>query len=361
MNKTELNLEVPINGLSFGQVGFGVLHELFERKYLPNIFPLGNVDLGAFDFNQSFVDWLKFCINKSKSAYSRKYTTIKLWHIFDSERRLSDRQVLWTAHETDMFTSVEKNIMSNTDVVLFTSSYAKDTAEKNGLKNVDVCPNFFDYKHFGKDVGAKKVSDCINFSLIGKFERRKHTDRILKLWSDNFGNDPRYRLNCLISNPFFKDDQWVNIINSIFPNGVPWNINLIPRQEKNTSVAAIMQASDIDLSGLSGAEGFNLPCFNMLALNKICVVLDAHSHKDFIEDQKVFKVRPSEKLPIYDGMFFVQGNIANQGNMFSFADNEALEAIHNAINSFINGEVFKSDVAVKFSVSNTVDKLLSYV
>lgn len=359
MNKTELNLEVPINGLSFGQMGFGVLQELFNRKFLPNIFPLGNVDLAPFNVSQPFVDWLKFCVNKSKASYSRTKPAIRLWHIFDSERRLCDKQILWTAHETNTFTPLEKNIIKNTDVVLFTSNYAKDVASKAGLTNVDVCPNYFDAIHFKET--ERKNEDAIQFSLVGKFEKRKHTAKILKLWSEMYGGNPEYRLNCLISNPFFTQEQFVGVINSVFPNGVPWNINLVPRLEKNEAVANFMNACDIDISGLSGAEGFNLPCFNMIALNKICVVLDAHSHKDFIEGEHVFKVQPSGTEPIYDGLFFVLGNPFNQGLMYTFDDNDAKKAIEEAVNYFKNGGKIKSGLSTKFSVSNTVDKLLSYI
>jgi hypothetical protein len=359
MNKN-FNLELPINSLSFGQVGFGVLMELFNRRYMPNIFPIGQIDLSSFNVDQSFHSWLGFCLKKAKAQYSRQFTTIRLWHIFDSERRISDKQVLWTAHETDMFTPVEKNIISNTDTVLFTSSYAANTAREAGLKNVDVCPNYFDSFHFS-NLKKQSTEDCISFSLIGKYEKRKHTEKILKLWIKNFGNNPKFRLNCLISNPFFNENQFGEILSQAFPQGLPWNVNLIPRLQRNSDVGAVMASSDIDLSGLSGAEGFNLPCFNMLALNKICVVLNAHSHKDFADSESCFLVEPSGKEPIYDNMFFVKGEIANQGNMYSFNDEDAIEAINNAINFYINGKSFNSSLSERFSVNNTVDKLLSFI
>lgn len=358
--QAQFNLEVPINDLSFGQVSFGVLKEIFDRKLIPNIFPVGQPTLEAFNIDKPFFDWLNFCIRKAKAQYSREQTTIRLWHIFEAEKRLTDKQVLWTAHETDTFTPVEKNIIKNNDVVLFTSNYAKEIAEKQGLKNVDVCPNFFDEIHLSKIENPRK-SEAVNFSLIGKFEKRKHTAKILSLWAKMFGKNEKYRLNCLINNPFIEESKWGDVFKGVFPNGVPWNINFIPRQVKNGSVNELMNACDIDLSGLSGAEGFNLPCFNMLALNKICVVLDAHAHKDFIEGEQVFKVEPSGKEPIYDGMFFIQGMWANQGNMYSFEDEAAEKVILEAVNFFESGGTINSKLREKFSVSNTVDKLLSYV
>jgi hypothetical protein len=342
-------------------MGFGIAQEFFKRREIPNIFPIGNVELQAFEIDKPFFDWLKFCLQKAKSSYSRKNPTIRLWHIFDSERRISDKQILWTAHETDQLTPTEKNIINNTDVVLFTSHYAADIAKANNLQNVGVCPNFFDGLHFKESPTVKRVDEAINFSLIGKFEKRKHTAKILQLWSRMFANNPKYRLNCLINNSFLSEDQFGAAVNEVFQGNIPWNINLLPRQEKNSSVNAIMNASDIDLSGLSGAEGFNLPAFNMLALNKICVVLNAHAHKDFIDNQNVVLVEPSGKEPVYDGMFFVQGNIANQGNMYSFDEFQVQEKVNEAVNLFLSGKKVNSDLSTKFSVSNTVDILLSHV
>ena len=45
-------------------------------------------------------------------------------------------------------------------------------APSNNLQNVGVCPNFFDGLHFKESPSVKRVDDAINFSLIGKFEKR---------------------------------------------------------------------------------------------------------------------------------------------------------------------------------------------
>jgi hypothetical protein len=42
---------------------------------------------------------------------------------------------------------------------------------------------------------------------LEKFEKRKHTARILKLWADKYGNNNKYQLTCSITNPFFKKEQ----------------------------------------------------------------------------------------------------------------------------------------------------------
>jgi glycosyltransferase involved in cell wall biosynthesis len=355
-----INLELPINGLSFGQVSFGLLKEFFNRKFLPNLFPIGQVDLQAYDIDKPFFDWLQFCCQKAHANFSRKFPTIRLWHLIESERRLSDKTILWTFHETDSLTKTEKNIIRNNDLVLFSSNYSYEIAKSEGLENVGVCHPYFDSHNVKEDNNIQKI-DAINFLLIGKFEKRKHTRKIIRIWKKLFGNDKRYRLNCLIDNPFIQKDQWSEILNEVFEGSVPWNVNLISRQDKNSDVNKLMNSCDIDLSGLSGAEGFNLPLFNMLSLNKVCVAMDAHAHSDFINNGNSVIVKPSQKIPIYDDAFFKLGNIVNQGNMFDFDDKEVEDKILEAVEFFNSGEKSISTLPSVFSVQNTVDTLLSKI
>jgi len=357
----KLNLELPINNLSLGQVSYGVLREIFSRQLLPNIFPIGNVDLSAYNLEKPFVDWLQYCINSAPLKFKRTTPTVKIWHLMGSEKRISDKTVLWTPHETDRFTPIEKNIIQNTDIALFTSSYSVENAKKSGLDNVDYCPNFFDDQHFSNIDGIIKP-DAVTFSLIGKFEKRKHTAKILQLWAQKFGKNPKFRLNCLIHNHFIQQEAWPQIFGQVFGGPPPWNINFIPFQEKNSQVNLIMNACDIDISGLSGAEGFNLPCFHMLALNKLCIILDAHAHKDYCNKGSSILVPPSGKEPIYDGHFFVQNGPFNQGEMYSFDNDDVLEAFDIAVETINSKKEFPaSNLRNEFSVKNTVDKLFSYI
>jgi hypothetical protein len=131
------NLEVPINPLSLGQIGFGILLDLFKRGINPNIFPIGPVQLNSFNIPPQFENWLKENISNSLERYKKSDTTITLWHINGSHKRLSDKTILWTAHETDQLTETEKNILLMYDQVLVTSSYSKNVFQESGLYEND--------------------------------------------------------------------------------------------------------------------------------------------------------------------------------------------------------------------------------
>lgn len=357
----DFNLELPINGLSYGQMGFGVLDEIFKRKLTPNIFPIGQPDLSAYDASENFVKWLNYCVNKGIGSFNRKQTTIRLWHIQGSERRLTDKSILWTAHETDTVTAVESNIASCYDKVYTTSTYSRDNFKKAGIE-AEWCPNFFDSKHLHiidqKFIGNENQ---IVFGLMGKLERRKYTAEILQMWADKYGNNSKYRLNALINNPFFSQEEYSRMINQIFNGPVPWNINLLPPIQRNIEVNQYYNSIDIDLSGLSGAEGWGLGCFNSLCLGKQSVVLNAHAHKDYANTDNCILVEPNGKTPIYDGKFFVPHTFFNQGNMFTFSQESFYEALETAEKyaKQENNEGIK--LAQEFTAKKTTDILLSNI
>jgi hypothetical protein len=359
------NLEVPINSLSLGQVSVGILRELYNRNIFPNIFPIsGNVDLSSYKTDQNFIDWLSFCMQKGPKEFHKVDTNIKLWHIAGSWNNIhAKNQVLFTAHETDFITETEKNILSTKNKVFVTSQYSKETFSNYGVNNVEYCPNFFDSTHFyKKEVQKKTQEDVITFGLFGKFERRKLTSEILSLWAKKFGNNDKYRLNCCITNPHVAEDWQVKNINILFNGKVPWNISFIPFQQKNEVYNDILNSIDIDLSGLSGAEGWNLPAFQNLCLGKIGIFLDAHGHKSYIDEAQCIKVQPSRKVEIYDNFFFKKGDIFNQGNMYMFSHEDCLNALDEAVEWKKNNLVVdNSNLVNKFTAANTVDILLSSV
>lgn len=356
------NLEVPINSLSFGQVSVGILRELYLRNITPNIFPISNVDLSSYNVDQKFTEWLGFCIQKAPREFHKYDTNIKLWHISGSWNVVqSKRQVLFTAHETDSLTETEKNILSTKDKVFVTSENSKEIFSSYGVDNVSYCPNFFDKFHFyKKDIAKKGHEDVITFGLFGKFERRKLTSEILSLWAQKFGNNEKYRLTCCITNPHVAQDWQEKNLNILFKGKIPWNISFIPFQVKNEIYNEILNSIDIDLSGLSGAEGWNLPAFQTLCLDKIGIFLDAHAHKSYIKEAQCIKVQPSQKIEIYDNFFFKKGDLFNQGNMHLFSKEDFFNAVDEAIEWKLNNvAIDNSDIADKFTVKNTVDTLLS--
>src|SRR5687767_279058 len=129
----KFNIEVPCNATGLGQVGWGVLYEIFKRGLKPNIFPVGQIDLRPFVQDAKFGFWLEQGIKKALKKF-QDYPTIKLWHISSSERHLgSGKQILFTAHELDGLTPEEIEILKGYDEIFVTSNYSKEIFTKHGI------------------------------------------------------------------------------------------------------------------------------------------------------------------------------------------------------------------------------------
>jgi glycosyltransferase involved in cell wall biosynthesis len=353
--------EAPLNQVSFGNVTYNILKVLFKKvqqdpSFKVSYFPIGNVELSAFDkMPKDFALWVKSLVDNRFSNLSKDAVTLKLWHINGAEKRVTSRQALLTFYELDQPTVAEKAIVGLQDLALFSSSYAANSFAELGCKNVHSIPMGFD-PDFGP-TGKKYLEGKINFLIMGKFEKRKHTDKIIRMWAKYYGNNPKYQLTCCIINPFLPKDFTQKMLASY--RQMAGNINILPFVATNSEVNDIINSADIDLSGLSGAEGWGLPAFNATCLGKWSIVLNATSHKDWATKENALLVEPSAKIEAYDGVFFKKGSEFNQGFIHDFNEDHAIAAIEKAIffteNKIVNQEGIK--LGQKFTYENTVEKI----
>ena len=326
-----LTVNAPINSLSFGNVSLNILRELYKKNTELTFFPIGdNVEISAFDkIKKDFVDYLQNSTNKRFETISKNTPCLKLWHIFGSESRLSKNQSLYTFHETSDLTKIEKNLLKTQDLIFVSSQYTKNVFEINGIENVVHAPLGFDKDFYLTN--KTYLPNKIHFGLMGKFEYRKNTARIIKTWLKLFGNKPEYQLSCVVNNSFLDKNKFQVELTKILEGKHYNNINFIPTLKTNSEVNDYLNSIDIDLGGLSGAEGWNLPSFNATCLGKWSVVINATAHKDWATKTNSILIEPSRMKDAYDGIFFNKGNEFNQGQFFDISDEEMENAILQSI------------------------------
>lgn len=353
--------EAPLNQVSFGNVSYNILREFYKlsqenSSFKITYFPVSNPDLSAFNKGDAdFHKWIKSLIDNRYSNLTKDAINLKLWHINGAEKRLTRNQVLFSFYELDEPTTIEKSIVKLQDATIFSSQYAKRSFEFSGCENVFNVPLGFD-QDFVK-TNKKYLEGKTHFLLMGKFEKRKHTDKIIKLWAKKFGNNPKYQLSCCILNPFLDKDLMKKLL--IGYKSLAANINILPYVATNSEVNDILNSVDVDLSGLSGAEGWGLPAFNATCLGKWSVVLNATSHLDWATQNNSILVNPSGKTEAYDGIFFKRGSDFNQGSIYDFNEDEAIQAIEKAANLAENKIVNTAGIELgqKFTYKNTVDNI----
>jgi hypothetical protein len=350
MNK--LIFKGPLNSLSFGNVSFNLLKEIYSKNIDTAIFPTGDVDVSAFKINDSnFKLWVEDGVNNRYKKLDKNTTTLQMWHLNGAESRISKNQILYTFYELDQPTESEVKIAELQDKIVFSSSYS---ASK--FNNASYAPLGFDDSFHNTE--KKYLSDKIHFGLMGKLEKRKHTEKIIRNWVKKYGNNYKYQLTCCISNPFFKKEEMEASIRNILQGKSYGNINFLPFLPKNSQVNDFLNSIDIDLGGMSGAEGWNLPSFNATCLGKWSIVLDSTAHKDWASKDNSLLISPSGKEEVYDNIFFKKGSEFNQGNIYTFDDDEFISAMEKAETICKKENTEGKKLKHKFTYKNTLEKIL---
>jgi hypothetical protein len=347
-------LEAPLNSLSFGNVSLNIIKELINKKHDFAIWPMNqDVDISAFDLDLETKSAIQEALNRRYDFLSADIPSLKLWHINGAEDRKNEKQYLYTFYECSDPTYVEKKIVASQSECIFSSSYSANQFNKPFV------PVGFD-KDF-KLTNKSYLEGVVHFGLMGKFEKRKHTAKIINCWAKKYGNNNKYQLSCLINNAFLSKEDISNQIN-IALEGVKYtNINFIPFLKTNKDVNEFINAVDIDLTGMSGGEGWNLPSFNSTCLGKWSVVLNATSHKDWANKDNSILIEPESKIDCYDNKFFVKGQNFNQGQFFDFSTESLLSGMEEAEKKVGQVNTEGQKLADKFTYSNTVDSLLSHI
>lgn len=366
MNK--INLELPINNLSFGNVSINILRELYKRGFKVSLWPIGNIDISVFDkLDNGFKEWLSNSINNRITTLDHNLPVLKLWHLDGAWNKIADKQYLFTFYETDMPTDEELNIVNQQEKTILSSNYSIDIFKSYGIEESKLA-----FVPLGFDPDLSKTprtydNDIIHFGLMGKWENRKNTARIINLWAKKFGRDKRYRLSCCVLNPFLGNsveeikNNNMALFNQALEGQQYWNINLLPYLKTNSEVNNFLNNIDVDLSGISGGEGWGLPSFNSTALGKWSIVSNCSAHKDWATEKNSILLKTSGKIPSHDGMFFVQGRKFSQGNFFKITDETILEGFERALKLAKTPNIEGEKLRNEFSYENTVNSLLKII
>jgi len=194
---------VPINSVSFGQIST-LLLKTYHKKVLSGedlpdvkLFPLGGqVDLSAQIKDDLFELWLQKRTIDALENHSKDDPCFKLWHLLGSIESFSKEQTLLSFYELDSPTKAELNVAKN-NKTFFTSKYTCDVFRSAGAECGHI-PLAFDDLNFRPTDKKFFDDDRIVFSMVGKMERRKRHDKILKAWVKKFGNNKKYALHCAL-------------------------------------------------------------------------------------------------------------------------------------------------------------------
>ncbi len=368
----KLNLNIPLNTLSLGQVSFNIMRELYRRKIQCAIFPRGGVDLSAYKIEPTFAKWIEQSVNNRYRKLDRKAPTLSVWHVNGSEHKLSDRQYLFSFHETDGPTEHEVNIVNQQNETFFSSNWSVDNFKTYGAEKVSYVPLGLDEDF--KSLPRQLSKDVTHWILTGKIEQRKNTQLIIETWLKRYAGNSKHFLTLCITNPFFDDPRLElgqQPTHNQFYNGVfrcrdwmnekPFNVNVLPHLKTNEEMNQLYNSADIDLSGFSSSEGWNIGAFATTALGKWSIVTNVTAHKDWATKDNCILIEPKDMRPVYDNIFFKQGDAFSQGNIYSFTEEQLNAAMTEAEKLAHKVNTAGLELATKFTYKRTVDEILAKI
>jgi hypothetical protein len=357
-----LIFDAPINNLSFGNVAINLLRELYKNKSKVTLFCKTEPDFEAFDrLDPEFKAWVENSYNYRYHNLDKNLPTLNLWHLNGSEKRISPRQYLLTFYELDSPTFVEKKIVDLQEKVFLSNPSAVDSFTKLGCDNVHFVPMGFDTDFKVFENTSKLVEGKTHFILMGKFEKRKHTKEIIQAWIKKYGNNNKYLLSCCVVNPFIKHEQMNALLSDVLDGVHYTNVNFLPHLKTNSEVNHLLNSADIDLTGLSGAEGWNLPSFNASALGKWSIVYNHTAHQAWATPENSILLDAPEKEKAADGLFFAENGNFNVGNIHSFNEDQVIAAMEQAETKIEQTNTEGLKLQQEFSYKKSLDIILKHI
>ena len=360
-----LNVIGPINSVSFGDCFYNIMLEFFRRDIHPNFFPI-NLDLTSFDKTpQDFANYLALCANKAIKRYKRELPCFRLWHVQGSESSVSNDNYLFTFRELDQISDIEANILNNQKVIFVSCEETKKVFEEAGVTSKIVfCPLGFDNLHF-KKLDKKYFTDGrISFLLHGKFEGRKFSEKVIRLWIKKYGNNAKYALNLAITNPHIKPEDMNRIYGQIFDGQrPPFNVNVINYLKTRSEINDLYNMCDIIIDA-SGFETWSLPSFTCVGLGKNAVIHNVGGVKGWATQENSVLFEPSGKEIAHDGIHFDRNRKDfGFGNWYKWEDESFVNAMELAVKRYESNPINEKGLEIqnKFTWKNTVDIILNNI
>jgi hypothetical protein len=363
----KLTVDAPINPLSMGQIAFGVCHELLNQGIDLNLVPkMGNYQLDAFDKNcDEFKNKLNQIVNGHLVNFDHNAPCLSIWHLQGSQYKLSNKyNSLLTFHELDRIEVAEKNILNSFNSVFVTNEGSKRVFEEGGVTvpihviklGIDETQTYNLNKTYFDD------GSCV-FTIMGKFENRKHTKKAIQGWCKKFGNNNLYRLHLFVTNPFFKPEQMNAIFADTFGGQAPpYNVKIFPYQPLNSQINDALNATDVILD-LSGGEALSLPSLNAVALGKHALIHNCTAMKDWANSENSVLIEPNGMMPAADGVFFHNGQSFNQGNFFVWNEEDYLNGLEAVYNRWKSNKMNEEGQKLRdiYSFKNGVSKIIEVI
>lgn len=347
-----LNIIAPICNTGYGLSGANIVSEIVKSGVKAALFPIGQIQVA-----QRIAPFIEQALQNAV-MFDKNLPCVRIWHQFDMAQFVGKGQHIgFPIFELDTFTPRELHHLNNCDKLFVCSEWAKRVARANGIScPITVVPLGVDSSVFSPKVSTRKPTIFLN---VGKWEVRKGHDVLVDMFNSAFDESDDVELWMLCNNPFLNQEETAKWVNKYKNSKLGHKIRILPPQQTEKDVAAIMQQADCGVFP-ARAEGWNLEALEMLSCGKYIITTNYSGHTEYCTFDNSFLVPVNKKEKAFDGKWFTgQGNWGMLDTEFQAKFIWYMHQVHkikkehgNAYNP--NGLV----TAKQFSWSNTINKLL---
>lgn len=288
-----LNLIAPINDLGYGIHSRGIIKGLNDNGF--SNYRLDCIGQRSGELSSNEILLTNQLLSK---PWNRDSICVKIWHEYQMNDLSGKKIVPYPVFETTKLFDKAIHDLKQMDAIIVTSKWAKDVMRDNIGEGVPIFIVNESGQWFEEDTEEEKFK-TFTFLHVGKFEVRKCTPEMIKVYGQVFENkeETRFIIHCF--NPFDKNFL-ENIVKVLEYEG--FKIVLSTDDSKIIALRgnAIIEVprtriSKKDLFKLykkshfgvypSKGEGWNLDLFESITNDLPCIASYVSSHTEYLSEE----------------------------------------------------------------------------
>lgn len=277
---------------------------------------------------------------------------LNIWHQYSLDKKIGrGKYFAMPIFELDRFNEKELYHLKYPDELIVNSTWAQEVIKEQTGRDSYVVPLGTDSNIFHK---VEKKQGPYTFFIGGKWEIRKAHDIIAECFARAFPNQKDVKLIVACHNPFLtrnEIEEWENKFCGL-------NVEFAGPFQTQLELAAKMAIADCGIF-VSRAEGWDLPCLDMMSMGKPIIASFCTAHTEYCNDDNSFLLHFKDFEDAYDGKWF-----HGQGRWVSYGENEKdqlIEIMRYCKENNITENLAGEQTADKFSWENSTKKLIEVI
>ena len=308
----KLNIQCPINTLSYGYVSSYFIKELLKKQY-----DIRHINIGQPDPDENIAPFIKDAI--SRWDFFNDAPCLKIWHQHDLYSFTGKGPSIgFPIFELEEFNPLETHSLGYPDFLITCSEWGRQALINNNPSRWEtshVVPLGYDDDIF-KPIGLPP-QDTTVFGNFGKFEVRKGHDVLIEAFNKAFGKNDDVKLLMMPHNMFLSQEETNHWLKLYYQSKLGDKIEFVNRVKTQEMAYNIMSNVHCGIFP-ARAEGWNLEALELLASGRHLIITNCTGHTEFCnKDNSRLIEMESGFETASDGKFF-----NGQGRWRSIKDNE---------------------------------------